>query len=93
VRVSTQLPLQSVWPAGQPQTPPLHTCSSFGHVLKQSPQLVRSLALLTQAPLHSSGKALWGSHTQPFAVASGGEVSSSDLRGLTAGFDAQLGWL
>ena len=36
LRVSTQPPLQSVWPPGQPQTPFLHTCSSLGQVLKQS---------------------------------------------------------
>ena len=68
VLVSTQLPLQSVWPPGQPQTPFVHTCSSLGQVEKQDPQLVRSFDLLTHMPLHSLGKALCGSQTQPFAV-------------------------
>ena len=68
VRVSVQLPLQSVCPDGQPQTPAVHTCSSLGQVLKQRPQLVRSFDLLTQVPLHSSGNALCGSQTQPLAV-------------------------
>jgi hypothetical protein len=68
VRVSVQLPLQSIWPDGQPQTPLLHTHSSFPQVLKQAPQLVRSVALLTQVPLHSSGRALCGSQTQPPAA-------------------------
>jgi hypothetical protein len=68
VLVSKQLPLQSVMPAGQPHRPPTHTWSSRGQVKEQKPQLVRSLDLLTQAPLHSSGDALWGSQTQPFTV-------------------------
>ena len=68
VLVSVQFPLQSVWPPGQPQMPFVHTCSSFGHVLKQSPQLVRSFDLFTHVPLHSSGNVLCGSHTQPFTV-------------------------
>jgi hypothetical protein len=68
VLVSVQFPLQSIWPFGQPQTPFVHTYSSFEQVLKQSPQLVRSFFLFTQVPLHSSGNALCGSQTQPFAV-------------------------
>jgi hypothetical protein len=66
--VSKQLPLQSVRPGPHPQTPFVHTWSSLGQFMKQNPQLVRSLDLLTQVPLHSSGKALCGSQTHPFAV-------------------------
>ena len=66
--VSKQLPLQSVIPPGQPQSELVHTWSSLGQVKEQNPQLVRSFALLTQAPLHSSGNALFGSQTQPFTV-------------------------
>src|SRR6187551_3494318 len=47
VRVSLQPPLQSIWPDGQPHTPLLHTWSSRPQVLKQAPQFVRSVALLT----------------------------------------------
>jgi len=47
---STQTPLQSLWPDGQVQTPPLHVAVA-GHVLPQPPQLVVSeLSLTHDAP-------------------------------------------
>ena len=53
VPVSTQLPLHSDCPLGQPQLPPVQTCP-VGHALPHAPQLLTSLpVMLTQLPLQA----------------------------------------
>jgi len=48
---STQVPPQSIWPAGQAQAPALQTPPA-GQTLPQAPQLAGSAVRLTHSPPH-----------------------------------------
>jgi len=50
--VSTHLPLQTICPTGQSHLPAVQTWLA-AHTIPQAPQLLRSLFLSTQPPLHS----------------------------------------
>jgi hypothetical protein len=64
--VTTQVPLQFVWPLGQPQRPLTHW--PLAHTLLQAPQLLPSVAVLVHVPLHSVGVPLGHLHEPPWHV-------------------------